>query len=238
MICAGGSVCVARLFFLRLVTGPPASVRQAIPRLPPPSPAGYHGRANMRNTLVISCHADTGFKSHRLKLDATGDYCGHLDNFVGVYAVMSAYFSGRLDYPDVRIELTYGEESGMAGAYEVLDSLHRNDTVIVVDVTGTRTQADIVIEKCADPGMTAFVQRALDGLSFDLYAGCPDPVANQDESDVYREKLKNVCFLGIPCRGGDYNATAVTATRRSVETAAEALVRFARTFSETSSASR
>lgn len=36
-----------------------------------------------------------------------------MDNFAGVYAVMSAYFSGQLPQHHVRIEITYGEECDM-----------------------------------------------------------------------------------------------------------------------------
>ena len=115
--------------------------------------------------LVISCHADTGFKGHRLRLDRSGLFYGHLDNFVGVHAVMKAFFSGRLDRPHVRIELTGGEETDMAGAFEVLETLEAKDVVIVVDVTGTPTQADIVIEKCRDAGLRRFIRKALAGLS-------------------------------------------------------------------------
>lgn len=72
--------------------------------------------------FVISCHADTGFRSHRMKLSQ--DTCiGQMDNFVGVHAVMNAYFSGRMNLPNLRIELTYGEETDMAGAREVLGTL-------------------------------------------------------------------------------------------------------------------
>ena len=188
----------------------------------------------MKPKLVFSCHADTGFRSHRLQLDKNGDYYGHLDNFIGVFALMNAYFSGQLDYPDIRIELTYGEETDMEGAYEVMDSLHSYDTVIVIDVTGAETNSDITIEKCSDPGMKAFIIEALRGLSYDLYEGCPDPVADEDESDVYREKVNKVCFLGIPCSGGDYNAGMVTAKKVSVKSATEAIIRLAQAFSESS----
>jgi hypothetical protein len=115
----------------------------------------------MKNTLVISCHADTGFKRHRLRLNRNGDYYGYLDNFVGVHAVMNAYFSGELDYPDIRIELTYGEETDMEGANEVMETLHPDDTVIVVDVTGAPTDSDITIEKCSDHDLIAFITDAL-----------------------------------------------------------------------------
>ena len=185
----------------------------------------------MKPKLIFSCHADTGFRSHRLQLDKNGDYYGHLDNFIGVFALMNAYFSGQFDYPDIRIELTYGEETDMEGAYKVMDSLHSYDTVIVIDVTGAETVSDITIEKCSDPGMKAFISDALKGLSYELYEGCPDPVADKDESDVYMEKVKRVCFLGIPCTGGDYNAGMVTAKKISVETATMAIIRIAQTFS-------
>lgn len=178
----------------------------------------------MNGQLVISCHADTGFPSHRLSR-GNGTYLGHLDNFVGVHAVMNAYFSGRMDSDGLRIELTYGEEKGLLGAYEVVETLSREDVVVVVDVTGTVTDRDLVIEKCASPTMQSFVRDALEGLSYELHAGCPDPVSDSDETDVYREKLENVFFLGIPCHGGDYNLDAVSCKESSVTAASEALIR-------------
>ena len=102
--------------------------------------------------LVVSCHADTGFPAHRLSR-ADGAYVGHLDNFVGVHAVMNAYFSGRLNAPNLRIELTWGEEQGLLGAQEVADTLSPDDVVVVVDVTATPTERDLVVEKCAAPEM-------------------------------------------------------------------------------------
>ena len=185
----------------------------------------------MKTKLIFSCHADTGFRSHRLRLDTNGNYYGHLDNFVGVFALMNAYFSGNLDYPDIRIELTYGEETDMEGALRVMDTLHSYDTVIVIDVTGAETNSDITIEKCSDPEMQDFIRNALEGLSYKMYEDCPDPVADEDESDVYREKVKKVCFLGIPCTGGDYNAGMVTAKAKSVKSATEAIIRLAKAFS-------
>jgi len=43
-------------------------------------------------------------------------------------------------------------------------------------------------------------------ISFDLYSGCPDPIASQDETDVYRSVTEFTFFLGLPVRGGDYNS--------------------------------
>jgi hypothetical protein len=186
----------------------------------------------MKPTLVISCHADTGFRAHRLSIDKNGNYFGHLDNFIGVYAVMQAYFSGKINYDNVRIELTYGEEDGMEGAYKVLKSLHKNDMAVVVDVTGIPTKKDITIEKCSDKWMQNFIKGALAGISYDLFEGCPDPIADEDESDVYREKLSKVCFLGIPCYGGDYNEEMVSARPKSIKAAKQALIRIIEDFNK------
>jgi hypothetical protein len=52
----------------------------------------YHAGPMERglSQVVISCHADTGFKGHRLRRNKAGVFYGHLDNFVGVHAVMKA----------------------------------------------------------------------------------------------------------------------------------------------------
>ncbi len=184
----------------------------------------------MKSKLVISCHADTGFQSHRLSRAENGILTGHLDNFVGVHAVMNAFFSGRMDPNRIRIELTYGEETGMEGAFEVLGTLSPDDVVVVVDVTGTETDKDLCIEKCSSAKMREFVHSALDGLSYVLFEGCPDPIADEDESEVYRQKLEQVFFLGIPCTGGDYNAGVVSCRQESITAASEAIIRFTKTF--------
>jgi hypothetical protein len=184
----------------------------------------------MKPQLVISCHADTGFRSHRLRRTQDGVCFGHLDNFAGVHAVMNAYFSGKMDLPRIRIELTYGEETDMEGAEEVLRTLSANDIVVVVDVTGTITNCDFTIEKCTSPKMQIFVKEALNGMSYELYEGCPDSVADEDECDVYTRKQQNVCFLGVPCRGGDYNSDEVSCKEASIAAVAEALIRLSSTF--------
>ncbi len=186
----------------------------------------------MKPKLVISCHADTGFSSHRLQINRDGEYYGHLDNFMGVYAVMKSYFSGKLDCEDVRIELTYGEEVGMAGAYAVLGTLDIDDTVIVVDVTGAPTEKDITIEKCSDPELRKFLGESLVGISYELFEDCPDPISNADECDVYGERLRKVCFLGIPCRGGDYNRGMVKGKPKSIEAASQAIIQIVEAFSK------
>lgn len=182
--------------------------------------------------LVISCHADTGFPSHRMRCTKGGVLIGHMDNFAGVHAVMNAYFSGRMNYPRIRIELTHGEETDMEGAREVLETLSPGDMVVVVDVTGVPTKCDFTIEKCRSAAMRSFVRTTLKSMSFDLFENCPDPIASEDESDVYSEKLDTVFFLGIPCEGGDYNEGPVSCRESSVEAVAEAIIRLAGAFQE------
>ena len=179
--------------------------------------------------IVISCHADTCFDSHQLT-HTKNNFVGHLDNFAGVHAVMSAYFSGKITNELLRIELTYGEETGMAGARKVLKTLSAEDMVLVVDVTGTPTRRDITIEKCRTPRLQQFVKAALKGLSFEVFEGCLDPISCNDECDVYDEKLENVYFLGIPCYGGDYNSVSVSCQKNSILTASKAIVRLANQF--------
>lgn len=48
----------------------------------------------------------------------------------------------------------------------------------------------------------------------DIYESCPDPVCNEDETDVYRVKTPYTCFLGIPVwanseNNKNYNAGVV-----------------------------
>ncbi|MBN1880239.1 hypothetical protein JW823_09040 [bacterium] len=186
-------------------------------------------RDDPRPHLVISCHADTGFRTHRLVREGE-TLTGHLDNFAGVHAVMNAYFSGRMNSERVRIELTYGEETDMMGAFEVRRTLMSDDMVVVVDVTGIETDRDITIEKCRLPKMQAFVHRALEGMSYALFEDCPDPIADEDESDVYSKRMENVFFLGIPCTGGDYNEGVVTCREASIRAASEAMLRIIELF--------
>lgn len=186
--------------------------------------------------LVISCHADTGFDFHSLARTDEGMVKGHLDNFAGVYAVMNAYFSGGLHYDYVRIELTYGEEVDFAGAYQVRKNLRKNDMVLVVDVTGTPTDKDFTIEKCKNKVLRKFLRDCLQDMSFDLYKGCPDPIANSDEVDVYSKKCPYVCGLYIPCFGGDYNAEPVSCRDNSIHGLAKAICKIAKEFPKFSEA--
>jgi len=177
--------------------------------------------------FVISAHADTGFRSHSLDRLPGDVLRGPLDNFVGVYAVMKAFFSGKLTYDHVRIELTYGEEAGLLGAKKVLKTLHKNDLVAVVDVTGTETVKDFVIEKCRNSKLKSFLETALSGLSYDIYEDCPDPVSCFDETDIYVTKCPYTFFLGIPCTGGDYNLGPTSCREHSIDAVAQAVIQIA-----------
>jgi hypothetical protein len=140
---------------------------------------------------------------------------------------MQAFFSGRMDHDYVHIRLTHGEEVDFAGAFELLEELDDHDTVLVVDVTATPTRKDLVIEKCADPSMQFLLHSALDGMSYDMYEDCPDPVSDCDEVDVYSRNLERVCFIGVPCTGGDYNMGMVSCRKRSIDALSTAICRIA-----------
>lgn len=180
--------------------------------------------------LVISCHADTTFYSHSLEKYENGIVKGALDNFAGVYSVMNAFFSGRLNKDYIRIELTYGEEVNLGGAEEVFETLREHDVVFVVDVTGTETSKDFVIEKCRNKALQRFLKRTFKGLEFDLYEECPDPISCWDEVDIYSQKCEYSCMLAIPCMGGDYNREDVFCKEKSLFQVSEAICRIVENF--------
>ncbi len=89
-------------------------------------------------------------------------------------------------------------------------TLHPDDVIVVLDVTATENHKnDFTIEKCKTKELRDWVQKALQSLektyNFEIFEGCPDPVAFQDETDAFREKTPNVFFLGAITSGGDYN---------------------------------
>ena len=64
--------------------------------------------------------------------------------------------------------------------------------------------------------MQDYLTKALNKLSFDIYADCPDPISCYDETDIYSQVTSYCCFLGIPCEGGDYNADQVSCRKQSI----------------------
>ena len=165
----------------------------------------------------------------KLKKDDT-NYIGHLDNYVGVFSVMHAYFSGQLDSEHVRVELTYGEETDFEGAIEVAKEVKSDDLVIVVDVTATPTDKDFVVEKCRARVVQIFLKEVLKNFDYDLYTDCPDPVSTIDEVDIYKDKTKFCFFLGLPCEGGDYNVDAVKCNIKSVEEVSKAIIEICKNY--------
>ncbi|HAY33859.1 MAG TPA: M28 family peptidase [Ignavibacteria bacterium] len=179
--------------------------------------------------IFISAHADTNYKNVSLRIDGD-DYVGLLDNYVGVFAAMKAFFSGEIDFVYVRMELTPDEEIDMRGAQEVAKEVSREDLVIVIDVTGTPTEKDFVIEKCRSERVRNFLKETLKEFSYDIYEDCPDPVANMDETDVYKHRTKYYFFLGLPCRGGDYNFSDTRCRIRSVDEVSKALIEICKNY--------
>jgi len=179
--------------------------------------------------ILISAHSDTNFKHVSLKSDKE-HYTGHLDNFVGVFAVLNSYFSGEINFPFVRVELTYGEEEDFAGAIEVAEDIEESDLIIVVDVTGTATEKDFIIEKAKNPLIREFLADILKEFSYDIYEDCPDPISDLDEIEIYKSKSPYYLFLGIPCTGGDYNKIEVSCRKESVEQVSKALIKICRNY--------
>lgn len=179
--------------------------------------------------MIISCHADTNFKNHELR-KVRGGYHGHLDNFAGVHAVMNAYFSGKLVSAHTRIVLTDHEETTFQGALETREEISASDLVVVVDVTGIIGKWDFTVEKCTHPSTEAFLKKTFSGFKYKLFHNSPDPIADQDEVDVYQEKCPYTFFLGIPCSGGDYNHETVTCTKKSLDAVSNAIIAISRAY--------
>jgi len=179
--------------------------------------------------IFISAHADTNYK--RVNLEIENEYYkGYLDNYVGVFVAMKAFFSGEINFDYVRMELTPDEEIDMRGAKEVAKEITKDDLVIVIDVTGTNTDKDFVIEKAKSENVRKFLNETLINFNYDIYEGCPDPISNIDEVEVYKKKTSNYFFLGLPCIGGDYNSVEVKCKIKSVEEAAKALIKICKDY--------
>lgn len=116
----------------------------------------------------------------------------------------------------------------MAGAREVAATLKAADVVIVIDVTGVKTDKDIVFEKVKNRALRKFIAKTMKSqapeITYDIYADCVDEIASQDETDVYRKYTDFVFFLGVPVRGGDYNDGPVYCWKRSIDATARAMI--------------
>ncbi len=227
--------------------------------------------------IVFSAHGDTCFGESACTLvpgsqDAL--YFGHVDNFAGVYAMMTAHFSGRLPPKRVQCQITYGEESqDFAGAEEVMEKLRPHDFVVVIDVTGQSARSvdrdnvsnasnligHVVFEKVKhNENVMRLLMRlpgrllTVDGCdaipcddptpppyTYEIWHGCNDPQASEDESDAYGRTQKDVVFLGVPTSGGrhadlksdgDYNDGPVFCWKKDVEAVTHVVIDLANLF--------
>jgi hypothetical protein len=139
-----------------------------------------------KGNIVFVAHGDTNFyKGVFCEVQSDGRYFGHMDNFMGVHCLMKAFFSGKLPREGVRVEITYGEEDDsydnegkrvdFAGARNVMKTLSTEDLVVVIDVTGTASSKDFLIEKCGPVELQAFTHEALASIKkkydYELYSG-------------------------------------------------------------------
>lgn len=151
--------------------------------------------------LVFSAHGDTCFgESSCLFVPSSNDslYFGHMDNFAGVYAMMSAFFSGKLPRKRVQCKITYGEETeyddeDFAGAREVMERLNPQDFVVVIDVTGEsprKVDEESVVNAKSVIGHVLFEKVKQNEDIMRLISRLPgrllsvDGVKNETESDI------------------------------------------------------
>jgi hypothetical protein len=112
------------------------------------STCSYRKIQNRPSRLIFSAHGDTCFSEsfcHPIGTSQGTLYFGHVDNFAGVYALLSSYFSGSPHEKRIQYNITYGEEMTIngvdyAGARDVLNTLESDDMVVVIDVTGIATR--------------------------------------------------------------------------------------------------
>lgn len=98
--------------------------------------------------LVFSAHGDTCFEEsfcHPIETPHGVIYWGHMDNYAGVYSMLSSYFGGSRHQQRIQYNITYGEEmltNGIeyAGARDVIKTLMTDDMVIAIDVTGIESR--------------------------------------------------------------------------------------------------
>lgn len=195
--------------------------------------------------IVFVCHGDTNFSEVSCVKVSQQVVKGHMDNFAGVFTVLSSYFQGDFPSHNVRIEITYGEEESMenskgeevdfVGARDVMKTIDfKHDLVVVVDVTSLQHEPDLdfSIEKCKSEELKKFIDGALSGKGFNykVYLGTDDDQACQDETDAFREITQQVFFFGICVYGGDYNRVPVFCNMEKLRRASKALALLAHAF--------
>lgn len=193
--------------------------------------------------IFFVCHGDHNFDVVKCTLDGS-TWTAHMDNLLGVYTCLQAYFSGKLPTDCCNIQITYGEEKstvdkhgnmvGFAGAREVMETITEDDLIVVVDVTSLPEKYkgfDFSIEKCQNPVLGEFLRETFkEDFKYDIFEYTPDTEAFEDETDAFIEVTKNVFFFGVVVWGGDYNAGPVKSSVETNKKAVEALILLANSF--------
>jgi hypothetical protein len=133
------------------------------------------------------------------------------------------------------------EESTVVGAsrvtgHVVFEKVLSNPNILSLlsQLSGQKISANGV--PCQDPPPSTSPVT----YTYETWDWCADPQAWQDETDAYREEIKNVVFLGLPTTGGyideeyqssgDYNAGPVFLWKRDMEALAVVVVELSRAF--------
>jgi hypothetical protein len=165
--------------------------------------------------LIFSAHGDTCFSESFCQTIETRQgtlFWGHVDNFAGVYAMLSSYFGGSCHQERIQYQITYGEEKTIngveyAGARDVILTLGSDDMVVVIDVTGIESrplngQSDpaaikgkvghVIFEKVLNNPQILMIIEKLSGVCVGRN-GTPLSVSESQLSPLYTYELWDWC---------------------------------------------
>jgi hypothetical protein len=165
--------------------------------------------------LIFSAHGDTCFSESFCETIDTPNgtlFWGHVDNFAGVYAMLSSYFGGTCHQQRIQYQVTYGEEKTIngvayAGARDVITTLESDDMCVVIDVTGIESRplhghcdpasrkgkvGHIIFEKVLNNPQILKVLEKLSGVCV-ARNGTPLPVSDNHRSPNYTYELWDWC---------------------------------------------
>jgi len=122
-----------------------------------------------------------------------GGYLWLLDTSPGVYATMRAPFRRRGIYrQSCPVVLTMKKRDALAGAIKLRDQVDPTIFVAVVGLTGDHGDLGFSPLKTVRPGHPRFVRSPLSRISIKLFEDSPDPIASEDEVDVYARNALTV----------------------------------------------